>query len=166
MKKLLAVCIIGLFLGTAGVFAKHPDGLGLGIVGRGGYGGYGPSLSLKIPSMPVYWAVNLAIWDSYFGVNVAGDYHIIDTALIPDINLDWYFGLGGYLSLGAWDHGPYGDGFGLAVGARAPLGLSWTFLKRFELFGDIYASLGLGIAPKIYFPDFGVGGEIGIRYWF
>ncbi|MDR1302409.1 MAG: hypothetical protein LBK43_08080 [Treponema sp.] len=167
-KKLVAVCIIGLFLGTIGAFAEHPDGLGLGIVGRGGWGGFGPALSLKIPSLPVYWAVNLGISQHYFGVGITGDYYLIDKALVPDINLDWYFGFGGYLGLGSWKDG-YGyndhDGFAMTLGLRAPIGLSWEFLEHFELFGDIFAGLGFGIVP-FYFPDWDIGGEIGIRYWF
>jgi hypothetical protein len=167
MKKVLAVCIIGLAL-TAGAFAEHPSGWGLGILGRGGYGGFGPALSLKAPSLPVYWGVDMAVWNGYFGVGVTGDYYIIDKALLPDINLDWYLGLGGYVSMGAWSNGKgydHHDGFSLALGARAPVGLSWKFLEHFELFGDIYASLGFGIVP-FYFPHWGAGGEIGIRYWF
>ncbi|MDR2633119.1 MAG: hypothetical protein LBC51_05800 [Treponema sp.] len=74
--------------------------------------------------------------------------------------------MGGYLSLGSWNGGSgHDDGFALAVGARVPIGLSWEFLEHFELFGNIYASLGFGIVP-FYFPDWGVGGEIGVRYWF
>ncbi|MDR1986044.1 MAG: hypothetical protein LBP88_03605 [Treponema sp.] len=158
MKKLVAVCIIGLSLGAAGAFAEHPDGWGLGIVGRGGYGGSGPNLSLKAPSLPIYWGIGLGIWEGAFSMGVSGDYYIIDTALVPDINLDWYFGVGGYVSLGI------SDGFGLALGARVPLGLSWEFLEHFELFGNIFAGLGIGISP-LYFPDWKGGGELGIRYW-
>lgn len=167
MKKLVAVCIIGLSLGAIGAFADHPDGWGLGIVGRGGYGGFGPAFSLKAPSLPIYWGINLTIKPDYFGVNVTGDYYIIDKALVPDINLDWYFGVGGYASLGSWSNGKgYDghDGFALAAGVRAPIGLSWEFLEHFELFGDIFMGLGLWIVP-FHFPDWDGGGEIGIRYW-
>jgi hypothetical protein len=168
MKKLLAVCIIGLSLGTAGAFAEHPSGWGIGIIGRGGYGGgFGPALSLKIPSLPIYWALDLGFTNNYFGFGVTGDYYLIDKALVPDINLGWYFGLGGYVSLGFWDNGAgYDghDGMGLALGVRAPIGLSWQFLDRFELFGDIVPNLGLGIVP-LYFPHWGINGELGIRIW-
>jgi hypothetical protein len=167
MKKLLAVCIIGLSLGTVGAFAEHPSGWGIGIVGRGGWSGRGvggAALSLKAPSLPIYWAIDLGLSDHYFGLGVSGDYYLIDKALVPDINLDWYLGLGGYASLEFWNSSSGNDGVGIGVGVRVPVGLSWEFLKHFELFGDIVPNVGLHIEPLDL--GFGVNGELGIRFWF
>lgn len=188
MKKFAAVCIIGLVLGTTGVFAQHPDGWGIGVVGQGGGGlgglnGFGPALSLKAPVVPVYWGLNFSIRNRWFGFGVTGDYYIFDRALVPDIGLGWYFGVGGYLGFGAYND-PYDwyDYSYLNFGVRVPIGLSWvlplSLPVKLELFLDIFPSLGLGLGfwdseydnydhdkNHVNF-DFNFGGELGLRVWF
>ncbi|MDR3341995.1 MAG: hypothetical protein LBT14_04260 [Treponema sp.] len=185
MKKLAAVCIIGLVLGIAGVFAEdqqsdkekffftknHPDGWGIGVQVGGGNSGGGAALSLKIPALPIFWAVNLGFNSYYFGLGVSGDYYFIDKELVPAIKLGWYWGVGGYVGLGFWDddHGPgYGNddgGMSLALGVRSPIGLTWQPLKFLEVFLQAVPSIGLGIVPGVGL-DWGIGGNLGIRFWF
>ncbi|MDR0412040.1 MAG: hypothetical protein LBH75_08735 [Treponema sp.] len=162
MKKFLAVCAIGLALATGSVFADHPSGLGLGVVFGGGVGEYNGALSLKVPSLPVYWTVRLGIWDSSFGLGVTGDYYIIDSTLVSSINLGWYLGLGGYAGL--WG---FSDKLGFAAGARLPIGLSWQFLGHGEIFLEIAPQLGIQVLPDVHFPHASFfNGALGFRYWF
>jgi hypothetical protein len=163
MKKFAAICIVGFVLGTAGAFADHPDGWGLGVVFGGGVDGWGPSLSLKAPQLPIFWAINLGFGKNYFGLGVSGDYYFIDKKFPTDINLNWYLGVGGYATMWGFND----DKFGLALGARVPVGLSWQFLKHGEIFLEIAPQLGLEVAPDFRFPQSSFfNAALGARFWF
>jgi hypothetical protein len=162
MKKFLTVCAIGLALATSNVFADHPSSLGLGVVFGGSVDGGAAALSLKVPSLPIYWAIRLDIGNGFFGLGATGDYYFIDDVLVSDINLGWYFGLGGYASL--WG---FSDKLGFAAGARVPVGLSLQFLKHGEVFVEIAPQLGIQVLPSVHFPHASYfNGALGIRYWF
>ncbi|GHT79080.1 hypothetical protein FACS1894130_06900 [Spirochaetia bacterium] len=154
-KKVVAVVVLGLVLGTAAVFADHPKGLGIGVQG-GWSGNVGAGLSLKLPSVPVYWTVD-ATFGAGFGLGVAGDYYLFDSDFSP--NFGWYLGLGMAVNLGFYDP------LVLAVGARLPFGLSWQPIKLLEVYIQLVPSIGLAILP-----DFGIwpnsfSGNLGIRLW-
>jgi opacity protein-like surface antigen len=194
MKKLVLAVFLGLAFCTAGAFAEHPDKIAIGIVGQGGYGWGnggalgGPALSLKMPSFPVYWGINLDLYTDYFGVGVTGDYYFIDDMLAPEIGLGWYLGIGGYVTFGVYNHQyDYNDYTYISFGGRVPIGLSWQFIRSgkvtLELFGALIPSLGLGMnilsdEYKKWHTDNkvdqrqalglggGIGGEIGLRIWF
>jgi hypothetical protein len=155
MKKLIAVCIIGLSLSVTAVFAEHPNGLGIGVMGNFGYGGFplgGPAISLKIPSVPIFWGAKFGFGANYFGLGVTGDYYLIDKTLADEIKLGWYLGLGGFVGLGFhnWEtssvnykyHYSYNN---VSFGARLPIGLSWQPVKFLEVFMDVAPALGVGI---------------------
>jgi hypothetical protein len=166
MKRML-VWLVLIIAVSAFAFADHPDKMGLGVVGGsnyggGGFGGGDIGFALKLPSMPLFWQINLGINSNYMGVGLTGDYYFIDEDLLSEdsFNLDWYLGAGGYLNLG------FGDNWtSFAVGARMPVGLSWHLAEPFELWFGLAPSLGLQIAPDLHFPDWHVGGEVGFRYW-
>jgi len=166
VKKLVLVFVFAAVLATGAVFADHPRGLGIGVQGGGGgywgAGGFHPNaaLSLKIPSLPIFWAVRLDITDGYFGLGLSGDYYLIDDKLVPQIGLNWYLGIGGSLGLQFGN-----DWMGLGVAARLPIGLSWQPVSVLEIFLQIVPSLGVNILPGFHFPSGGWGGDIGIRLW-
>ncbi|MDR1098953.1 MAG: DUF3996 domain-containing protein [Treponema sp.] len=190
MKKVVLAVLLGFVLCTAGVFAEHPGGWGIGIMGRGGYGWGsgglgGAALSLKAPKVPVFWGVNLGLYSNYFGVGVTGDYYFIDHMIIPDIGLGWFFGAGGFFNFGSYNSGyDYNKWTTVSFGARLPIGLSWQFFRNskigFEIFGDVVPSLGLALRFWDSKYDsyqnaagnnrLGVGGgfdfELGLRIWF
>ncbi|MDR2923372.1 MAG: hypothetical protein LBU85_08535 [Treponema sp.] len=175
MKKLILVVIIGLLVGTA-AFADHP-GFGIGIVGGGGWGGVGTGhagLSLKIPGVPVFWGLYFPFYaDShYFAMGVTGDFYFFDSNLVSKdlsnedgsykFKLDWYLGVGGFLSFRTW-HGN-GD---VDFGVRVPVGLSWHIIKQVELFFGIHPGLGIHLGNDWWGPVyFQIGGELGLRFWF
>jgi hypothetical protein len=168
MKKFLAVCAIGLALATTNVFADHPSGLGVGVVFGGGIGGGIGGLSLKIPSVPIYWGVSLGFDAYHFGLGVTGDYYIIDQSFAP--TLGWYLGVGAFLDVGTWNggRGPAGrndGGLFLAAGVRVPIGLEWQPINKLDVFLEIAPGVGIGISP-LYFPGWYFAAGLGIRYWF
>ncbi|MGB5446037.1 MAG: outer membrane beta-barrel protein [Psychromonas sp.] len=89
----------------------------------------------------------------------SGDYLFAQGGFGNDIPFDYYVGVGGFAE---WD----GDEFG----ARVPLGLSFPFAPRWELFGQV--------SPHIAHQDkdqnkdnedevkFGLSGAVGLRYAF
>jgi hypothetical protein len=160
MKKLFAVCIIGLVLGVTGVFAERPDGLGIGIQGGGGIVGFGGALSLKLPSLPVFWAISAAATNDHTVFGVTGDIYMWEGGLLPDVGLDWYAGPGGYFNLSV------DDDLDFSLGVRGVAGLSWVppLPIALEVYVQADAGLGISISP-FYFPNFGLGGNLGVRLW-
>ncbi|MDP3176950.1 MAG: hypothetical protein Q8M76_03530, partial [Spirochaetaceae bacterium] len=120
MKKLvLVLCVLA--IASAAAYADHPaNQIGVGVVGGGGVLGGDIGLALKLPSMPIFWGVNLNLNSSGLGLRATGDYYFIDERLFAQdaFKIDWFLGLGGYLSLGMWN-----DGGHAGLGARAPVGL-------------------------------------------
>jgi len=191
MKKLVLVLLIGLLVGTA-AFADH-DGLGIGLIlgGGGGFhgGGFYPGLSLKVPSLPIFWGIyaswyNNANWGNtnYFGLTVTGDYYIIDSNLVSKtetnadgsykVKLDWFFGLGGAVNMNFWNirywdgsmDGKRESGFGLGLGLRIPIGLSWHVITPFEIALGLAPTFGVYIANKSGFW-WDIHAELVFRYW-
>jgi hypothetical protein len=158
MKRVFLIGVIGLALCVTGVLAQHSgDQWGIGVQFGGGIDGFGADLTLKIPQVPVFWTVGATILPKYFGLGLAGDYYFIDNSLVPDINLDWYLGGGGYAHVG------FGDDVSVAVGARLPIGLSWHPIDLIEVYIQAVPSIGLSIVPIGF--DWGIGGSLGIRFW-
>jgi hypothetical protein len=171
MKKLVLVFIIGLLLGTA-AFADH-DGFGIGVVG-GGYGGWGggfgyPGLSLKIPSIPIFWGIYFPIYEHHFSLGLTGDFYIFDLSLVTKeltnedgtykLRLDWYLGLGGFINLYFWWKEALID-----FGVRVPIGLSWHIIKQLELFLGVHPGIGFWFGSPVPVHFF-IGGELGLRLW-
>jgi len=164
MKKIFLVFALVAIIATGTAFADHPSGFGIGVQGGGsggwtggGFGG-GGALTLKFPSMPIFWTVDVASWTGYLWLGVSGDYYLIDDLIVPEIGLNWYLGVGGYVNLGL------GDPLGLGVGARLPIGLSWQPIDLLEIYLQVVPSIGVGILPGIGLGG-GWGGNLGIRLW-
>ena len=169
MKKFVILFALIAILATGTVFADHPAGTGIGVMGLfgghwpgGGYGG--AAFSLKLPSLPIYWGVNLHFQKGVFSLGVIGDYYLIDSVLVSDLKLHWFLGLGGRVNLSFND-----DEMLFGLGARIPIGLSWQPVEQdgmlLEVFADIAPSLGVRVSPKFYFPAGGWQGDVGIRLW-
>jgi hypothetical protein len=186
MKKLVICGLLGLVLTVSGVFANHPDGWGLGVMGQGGWGRVnagtmgGAALSLKAPKLPIFWGINLKLGSKYFAAGATGDVYLLDGLFIPIKGSDgfgYFVGLGGYLGFSTWD----GNYNALGLGARLPVGLNLTVpisKLKIELFLDAAPSLGVDFFfwDKGYVDShgsqdsldlgFNVSGEFGIRLWF
>jgi len=179
MKKFIMVIAMVAIIGAGTAFADHPDGLGIGVQwgGSGGWdGGFGPqlgaTLSLKVPALPVYWAIDVSIHSDYFGLGVSGDVYFIDSALVPSIGLNWYLGFGVGVGLGFFNSNYAGnDVLWLGLSARLPVGLSLQLplnagpLNAFEIYLQLVPSIGVKVAPEFHFPYGGWGFDLGIRLW-
>jgi len=161
MKKLFLILILAIII-TGTAFAQHPKGTGIGGMWSGSFfnGVYnGAALSLKLPSVPIYWGVHAHGWDGGLYLAISGDKYFVDEILVKDVGLGWYFGVGGYLGL------TFASPPSAHFGARMPIGLSWMPIKYFELFLGLTPSLGISIRP-FDFPTWGIPLEIGLRVWF
>jgi hypothetical protein len=178
MKKVVLAVLLGSILVAGTVFAQHPDGLGIGITGGGGFhwsdkvqswgdrvhGSTG--LSLKVPALPIYWGLKFNFSLGFFRMDLLGDYYIFDNAITSGsgFNLGWYLGAGGYFSF----LNAYVSGFSL--GLRIPAGLDLTLLdNKLDIFFEIAPSFGIGFYPKgaeVAFFDGGMAFTLGGRIWF
>jgi hypothetical protein len=167
MKKILFVLLLVTII-TAGTAFAEPDGLGIGGLLRwqrtwDTEGGYPRDLavSFKISGIPIYWAVNVPFVDPFrpwnpppFSIGLSGDVYVLQGELVPDINLNYFLGLGAYV----YYHG------GLGTGGRFPIGLRWWPSDVFEVFLNAAPGLGVKLNP-VKFPDGGFSIETGIRIW-
>ena len=193
MKKAMVLGVLVFVFSAAGAFADHPQGWGIGGVwsswkdweSNRDYDKFHQDfgLSLKAPSVPLFWGIYLNLdsygnHSSYFGLNITGDYYIIDQPLVKDIFLNWYLGAGGRLGFGSYSYDPPGAAFdkswtSLFLGARAVLGLSWQLpinKNALEVFFDVAPSLGVDLymgdnPPDSHFPAGGWGWDFGVRFW-
>ena len=185
MKKFALILLLGFVLAT-GAFAEsnHPGGWGVG--GGFQFGGAwrnsdihsGLALFLKAPQLPIYWGINLNIFDwefatdkSYFGLSVTGDYYYFDRPLYAPINLGWYAGGGAYFGFYSGStKTPKHSHTTIDLGVRIPIGLSWQPLDFLEVFLDIAPSVGFYMTlndPGKNKMGLGGGwqGDLGVRFW-
>jgi hypothetical protein len=170
MKKLFLVLVCGVLMSTA-AFADH-EGLGIGITGGGTFSSYSYSnigLSLKLPSIPVFWGIHGNFLTGYPGLGLTADYYIIDKNLLSNtltnedgtynFILDWYLGVGAFFNMFLGD-----DAF-MNIGIRIPIGLSWHIIRQLELAFGIAPGIGFS-ARKEHNPFYYTGsGEFALRYW-
>ena len=164
MKKIVVFVVLAAILATGTVFADHPEGWGVGVVGGGGWDGVGgggnAALSLKVPGIPVFWSIELGFPADGINLGVAGDFYLIDDNLIDSL-LGWYFGIGAFVGFGLYEGGYFN------VGARLPVGLSLQFPVS-----SLTLEFFLSFVPRLGFESddsplyFRIGGEAGLRVWF
>ena len=170
MKKFFLLLFLGTIL-TSGVFADHPTGWGLGIMGRGGWlnenkhfgdASGGLAVSLKIPKIPIFWSIDLDFYHKGFGVGLSGDFYFVNVNLI-ETTLGWYLGIGAFANLAFFSGGA------VAVGGRLPVGLSLQVPLStivFEMFLAVVPRLGAGMSGSSGDLYYNIGGELGVRFWF
>lgn len=177
--------LVGLMVCAAGAFAEHPGGWGVGILGQygGGWSGGGSlggaALSLKAPSLPVFWGITLSFPSDGFGFGVTGDYYLIDQTLVSEAGLGWFLGVGGYVDFTTWSYEIFTKKYSqtaFGLGVRVPIGLSWRPIDVLEIFFDFAPSLGISFWGGDYYDyytdegkvdlDGGWQGDIGLRFWF
>ena len=144
MKKLIiSLCFaIALLFGTA----AQGRAIGIGVIL-----GEPTGLSLRIGNFPILgiaWSL-----DNYFHFHM--DWWIYSGKLAGP--LDWYFGIGGKLSV--FDANKQGGAIGLGI--RVPFGIDWFIIKPLEFFAEIVP--GLALVPA---TGFDIDGAIGLRFHF
>lgn len=155
MKKIVLVTALITFLGAGAAFADF----GIGVHGGGGMMGGGGGLNLAFDNIFIY------IDASYLGasglsLSGACDFYQFLGGNIID-NLNWYWRVGVPASL--W----FGnDTVGLAIGVRAPVGLSYKPIDLIELFVQVFPQVNLQLLPDVNLWHNWIGGNLGIRFWF
>jgi hypothetical protein len=176
MKKIFVVMVLILALPVF-AFAQHPSGWGIGVMGQynmawDGFGrAPGAALSLKAPQLPIYWGANMELRGHGIGLSLTGDYYLIDKALSSYFG--WYFGIGAYAGFHSYNDESKSERWtSIRGGLRAPIGIYIMPVRFFELFLDVAPSLGVGLYfgnysdERFKFPEGGLGGDVGIRFWF
>ena len=180
MKRDFLVIILALVFVTSGTFADHhrKDIWGLGVHGRDDlawdnfYSFGGPGLSFKAPRLPLFWDISLGLRkNDWFTISLSGDYYFIDKTFVEEINLGWFLGIVAYFNV--THSGADDDSWSRpALGLRIPVGLSWIYNEKLEVFMNLAHSLGIGFwtgpdSPSgVNFPDGSLTFEAGCRYWF
>lgn len=153
MKKLIAVMVLGILIGTASIFA-----FGIGVQGGGGVSGGGgiggAALTFKLDTAPWVFAVD---WN-FARIGISADQWFLNKPFASPFN--FYVGWGVYVGMGL------GGGNLLAVGGRIPIGINAFFLDgMLEPYFQIVPSIGVSAIPGIGL-DWGVAGNLGFRFWF
>lgn len=158
MKKVLIVVFAIMLLATTGAFAAKGSGFAIGGEGSLYFAGSGglPSsamLLLHLPQIPLMFAIGVS---NPFAIGFTVDYWFAHGNLVSI--LDWYAGVGGYLSV-------YTDPTNVVVGGRIPLGLQiWPFGQTLEIFIEVAPAVGVVIVPTAF--EWHFQGALGLRVWF
>ena len=174
MKKIIIFLALLLVL-SINAFAARPGGLGVGIVGEQNLTGSGSSnweaaLSLKAPSLPIYWGISLEIRNNEWGLGLTGDNYLLDVSLIRNINFGWYLGLGAYAGFHRYND-EIVSWSTFSVGARVPIGIYIMPARIFELFLNLVPTIGMDFLTtdtdtSYSFPEGGMNIGVGLRFWF
>jgi len=169
-KKLVLGVVLAAILTTGTAFASpvHPsDSLGIGVLWGGsvdnGFHPGGVALSLKMPSVPIFWGINARFSNNWTSIGVQGDVYLLGSYFVSDI-LGWFLGVGLYGNFGFnSDHSAIG------FGARLPVGLTFQPFHLLEVFFNLAPHVGAWVHSYHGF-EMPVGGffgaEIGVRLWF
>ena len=159
MKKRILVAVLALMFCATGAFAAKGGGLAIGgegslyFAGSGGGLPMSAMLTLHLPSFPLYLGIGISTEPA---VAVTADYWFAHGSLVSF--LDWYAGVGGYLTV---DLNPVS----FTAGGRIPLGLqAWPFGQNLELFMEIAPAVGVILVPTSF--DWHLQGAVGLRFWF
>jgi hypothetical protein len=164
---------------AATLFAQHhqTDTWGIGIHGRNDFSwdkfesSGGPGISFKAPKIPIFWDVSLGLKHNWLNIGASGDYYFVDKTFAEEIHLGWFLGIGAYF----WftNSSASGDAWSrFGGGIRVPIGISWIFREKLEVFGAWIPNFGVGFwsgsdsHSGIRFPDGSLAFEAGVRYWF
>ena len=171
-KKLVLVVALATFLAVGTAFASpvHPNTFGIGGIWGSSVGGDGGNfsdnnrvaLSLKFPTIPIFWGIRAGGFNDTLWVGVQGDLYFMGSQLTR--TLGWFLGFGAYGQV--W----LGSDVAFGFGGRLPIGLTWQPLQFLEFFGNIAPQIGGYIYTHgdggFEFPHGGLLGiELGIRIW-
>ena len=152
-KKFVVLVLIAMLLATTAVFAEGV-GIAAGIQPLGGLPGSNVMLSLRVPQIPFLMGVGFSIGTDTFSFGLTGDWWMAKGNLFSFVN--YYLGPGFYV----------GYANALAIGGRLPIGLNMYPIKNLELFLEVAPTLAAVLSDPVSFPEFGLQGAFGLRFWF
>ena len=156
MKKKVVLLVAVLAIGVTGFVSAETYGVGASF-GVDPVGGLPQQamLSFKLPQTPLLWGLGAQIGEDTFNVGITGDYWLYTTNLVSFVNL--YVGPGFYAALPE----PF------ELGGRVPVGINAYPIEVFEIYFELAPTLVLlSTGDSFQFPDFGLQGAFGFRFWF
>ncbi|HOX92046.1 MAG TPA: hypothetical protein PLC54_03925 [Spirochaetales bacterium] len=128
-------------------------GVAFGLQPVGGLPGSNVMLSLKMDNLPLI-GLGFSLGQNVVSFGFTADWWMVNENLFSFIN--FYLGPGFYL----------GYQTDLLLGGRLPIGLNIFPVKSLELFLEIAPTLAVRLSDPIVFPEFGLQGAFGLRFWF
>lgn len=119
----------------------------------------GAALTFKLDNLPLI-SIAGRFGSNLLSLGLTADWWLYQQAL-GGTSVNLYAGVGGYGSLTMFGNNAYLDG-----GVRVPIGINIFPVKFLELFVEIAPALGITLSDPIVFPNFGVQGAFGLRFWF
>jgi hypothetical protein len=159
MKRILALTAV---LFTAVTIETHAVGLGVQFGGNALGGFDTPGFSILIsPSEQIHIAGTWYVQSNGMTIGASGDYWFlpIDITQLGPGALTFYLGAGIYGQIAMWE-----DYFGVAAGARLPLGLDWK-MDVIDVFVQAVPFTGIGLLPSPGFGGFHIDVNLGVRFW-
>jgi hypothetical protein len=163
MKKIILISTLLLIVGAMSLSAW---GVGaawlLGVGGDEGVTAGNAMLSLKLDQMPIYWGLRFSGTEDSVSIGVIADWLMVRDPLAGALNI--YVGPGLFANLSSAN-----DATTLGLGARVPVGLYMFPLDFLEVFLEVAPKIeiaNIGANTDITFPNFGLMGAIGVRFWF
>lgn len=153
-SKTLAIAAALLLLVAVPAAFATGVGIAAGIQPLGGLPGSNIMLSLRVPQIPFLMGLGFSLGTQDFSFGLTGDWWMATGGLFSFVK--YYIGPGFYAG--------YGNGF--ILGGRLPIGINAYPLKNIELFLEVAPTLAIAFADPIRFPEFGLQGAFGVRFWF
>ena len=153
MKKRLLLLALLVIIAVAPAFSFGIGGaFGLNYMGGPASGGL---LSVKFDEFPAVIGAGAHFNSDGFRVAVTADWWLYETNLVEIVDL--YIGPGLFLDIGTGV---------LDLGVRVPIGIHAFIIDPLELFFELAPAIGVDLAPRFYFPRWGLQGAVGFRFWF
>ncbi|MCP4724188.1 MAG: hypothetical protein GY863_04090 [bacterium] len=116
------------------------------------------ALTFKLTELPPVFGLSFGGNSDYFRLGATADIWMYHKPLVSIVSI--YIGPGAYINLGI------GDTSTIALGARVPVGFQIFPLEPLELFLELAPRFGIQLTPDIDFPQLGLQGALGFRFWF
>ncbi len=153
-RTLLAACAAALLLIPASNAWSWGIGASFGLNDLGGNPGQNVMASIKLDETPFLFGIGGRISDGNVTLGLTADWWMVHKNLVNFLN--YYIGPGLYFALSEE----------IELGGRLPIGINAYPLDPLELFLEIAPTIALLAPEGIEFPNLGLQGAIGFRFWF
>ena len=114
----------------------------------------GGALTVKLPKLPMVIGVGATIGSGNVNIGITADWWLYQAPLFGIVSI--YIGPGLYVAISQ----------SVQIGARIPVGFQIFIIEPLELFLELAPQIGVGIGDPVSFPEFGIMGAVGFRFWF
>ena len=157
MRKVTIIILVMTILSFGNLFAFGIGGSFTLNVLETGTGG--AALSLKLDQLEPILGIRFNSGENSVSFGLTADWWMYRSPLIGFIHI--YAGPGFYVNLANTNNGTL-----VGTGLRIPIGFQIYPLKPLELFIEFAPSVGVHFSNPVSFPNWGVQGAFGFRFWF